>query len=101
MEERLGCICISGVSSVQNPGILNSIVMDDILTFFYASCSNSNLLTEKYWEDHFSKKGVIIHPHSNSDELKTNNEVLVTNLPLSSNWIADKMVIELNELIIL
>lgn len=37
-------------------------------------------------------QGGPVRQQSNSEEMKTNSEVLVTNLTLSSNWIADNMV---------
>ena len=39
-----------------------------------------------------ASQGGPVRQQSNSEEMKTNSEVLVTNLTLSSNWIADNMV---------
>ena len=48
MEERLGCICISGVSSVQNPGILNSGLEQHIIDEVFASLEGKTPSAKDY-----------------------------------------------------
>lgn len=88
----MGCICISAVPANRNPGIVNTVAMESIFSFFFKSCSNYNYVSEKYWEECSQSPEMLSRKESNSDEIHTNNEILITNLPLASNWIADSMV---------
>ena len=42
--------------------------------------------------DGIKEKNSMPRQQSNSEDMETASEVLVTNLPLSSNWISDNMV---------
>ena len=106
----MGCICISGAPLSSNPGILNIVAMDAIFSFFFRSCSNIQYFSKRFWEeciyvccecdgvdysecyDGIKEKNSMPRQQSNSEDMETASEVLVTNLPLSSNWISDNMV---------
>lgn len=88
----MGCICISAAPANCNPGIVNTVAMESIFSFFFKACSNYCFVSEKYWEECSQSPELLSRKESNSDEIHTNNEILVTNLPLASNWIADSMV---------
>ena len=81
---------MSGVSSACNPALVNTTMSDRIFEFFRRSCEEPELTAEKFWLERMAEKEMV--EERTSEDEKTNDEVLVTNRPLSSRWIPDSMV---------
>ena len=81
---------MSGVSSACNPALVNTMMSDRIFEFFRRSCDEPELTAEKFWLERIAEKEMV--EERKSEDEKTNDEVLVTNRPLSSRWIPDNMV---------
>ena len=91
-EERLGCICVSAAPSSSNPALLNYVAMSQVFDFFHYACSDVTHTTEQFWETFLHPQNSPPRNPSDSDNMKTTNEVLVTNLPLSTHWVPDSIV---------
>ena len=93
-EERLGCICISTAPSNTNPGLVNHLAMNSIFSFFTRSCEDYSFTAQTFWDELMKEKGESARARSNSDTVQSSHEVLVTTLPVSSNWVPDAMIEE-------
>lgn len=66
--------------------------MNSIFSFFARSCGDPSFTAQTFWEDLIKEKGGPARARSNSDTVQSSHEVLVTTLPVSSNWVPDAMV---------
>ena len=64
------------------------------MSFFHQSCVDSAFTANQFVEAHLQQNGDTSHVHSNSDEELSAHDVLVTTLPVCSNWVPDAMVDE-------
>ena len=85
---------MSAVAATANPALALTQAMDSIISFFHQSCVDSEFTAKQFIEVHLRQNGDMSHVQSNSDEESSAHEVLVTTLPVCSNWVPDAMVDE-------
>ena len=90
----MGCICVSSVAATTNPALALTQAMDSIMAFFHQSCVDTSFTAKQFVEEQLRQNGNISHVHSNLDEESPAHEVLVTTLPVCSNWVPDAIVRE-------
>lgn len=83
---------MSAIAATANPALALTQAMDSIISFFHQSCVDSAFTAKQFVEAHLRQNGDMSHVHSNSDEESSAHEVLVTTLPVCSNWVPDAMV---------
>ena len=66
--------------------------MNSIFSFFTRSCEDYSFTAQTFWDELMIEKGESARARSNSDTVQSSHEVLVTTLPVSSNWVPDAMV---------
>lgn len=85
---------MSAVAATANPALALTQAMESIMSFFHQSCVDSAFTANQFVEAHLQQNGDTSHVHSNSDEELSAHDVLVTTLPVCSNWVPDAMVDE-------
>ena len=66
--------------------------MDAVISFFHQSCVDTSFTAQQFIEEQLRQNGDTSHVYSNSDVESSAHEVLVTTLPVCSNWVPDAMV---------
>ena len=67
--------------------------MNSIFSFFTRSCTDYSFTAQSFWNELVKERGHSTRVQSNSDSIQSSHEVLVTTLPVSSNWVPDAMVV--------
>ena len=83
---------MSAVAATTNPALALPQAMDSILSFFHQSCVDAAFTAKQFIEEQLRQHGNASPVHSNSDVESSAHEVLVTTLPVCSNWVPDAMV---------
>ena len=81
---------MSAVAASTNPALVLTQAMDAVISFFHQSCMDTSFTAQQFIEER--QNGDTSHVYSNSDVESSAHEVLVTTLPVCSNWVPDAMV---------
>ena len=84
---------MSAVAASTNPALALTQAMDAVISFFHQSCMDTSFTAQQFIEEQLRQNGDTSHVHSNSDVESSAHEVLVTTLPVCSNWVPDAMVV--------
>ena len=83
---------MSAVAASTNPALVLTQAMDSVISFFHQSCMDTSFTAKQFMEEQLRQNGDTSHAHSTSDVESSAHEVLVTTLPVCSNWVPDAMV---------